>query len=569
MCGIFGYIGHGDATRIVFQGLKQLEYRGYDSWGIVAASLHGLTIEKHIGKIGSSHLTLGHSRVALGHTRWATHGGVTDQNAHPHLDCTGSIAVVHNGIIENYLSLKKSLLSHGHKFISDTDTEVFAHLVEEAMKKHSFVISVRQSFKRIKGLNTIVAIDKAGTLVACKNGSPLVVGQGKSGELFVSSDIPSLLSYTHNIAVIKDGGIVAIQEGKLITPLQFTEIKMEQEVADKGEFAHYLLKEIFDQPESLRRLSLSDQTNILATRKILTKAKSIYAVGCGTAFFAMLVSSYLFAKHSHLQLIPIPGNEFRSFANLLSHDSVVILSSQSGETMDTLSALRLAKARGAKTIGLVNVPGSTLAREADLYIPLLAGVERSVASTKAFIGMLGALLILNGQLQEVKTASKLINQMLKSKLLQTIRKLAIKLKSRDHLFLIGRGSNYPIALEGALKLKETSYLHAEGFAAGELKHGVIALIENKTPCIVLVADDEEKADILSGAMELKSRGAWIIGISPRNEMVFDDWIKIPNEANISPLLNLVPLQLLGYYLALDKGLDPDMPRNLAKSVTVK
>lgn len=569
MCGIFGYVGGRNATKIVFEGLKSLEYRGYDSWGTVAVGSSELTLEKHVGKIGSSQLTLGSSKTALGHTRWATHGGVTDENAHPHQDCTGSIAVVHNGIIENYLELKKKLLEGGHKFVSETDTEVFAHLVEEAQKKLSFADAVKASFARLKGLNTIVAINQEGDLVACKNGSPLVVGQGKSGELYVSSDMPSLLVHTHDIAVIKDKGVVVIQGGKLITPLKFTRIDMDQEVADKGKFAHYLLKEIYDQPESLHRLSLSDQVRTSAARKMLAESKSIYAVGCGTAFFAMLTSSYIFAKYSSLQVIPLAANEFNSFAHLLDSDSVVLFASQSGETMDTISALRLAKLQGAKTVSLVNVPGSTLARESDIYLPLLAGVERAVASTKAFMGMLGSLLLLTNQAKEVQSANKLIDQMLKSELPQNLQELALKLQSHKHLFLLGRGINYPLALEGALKLKETSYIHAEGFASGELKHGVIALIEPGTPCLVLVAEDEEKFDILSGAMELKARGAWIIGIGPSHEEVYDDWIEVPNNAKISPLLNVVPLQLLGYYLALAKKIDPDMPRNLAKSVTVK
>ena len=423
MCGIFGYIGRGDATQIVFNGLKQLEYRGYDSWGVVTLSKRKLSVEKHIGKIGSSQIHLPSSTTALGHTRWATHGGVTDDNAHPHQDCSGTIAVVHNGIIENYLPLKEKLLAQGHKFTSQTDTEVFAHLVEEGMKHQSFITSVRQSFRRIKGLNTLVAMDCEGTLVACKNGSPLVVGKGDSGEIYVSSDIPSLLASTKNLAVIEDGGIVVIQGGKLVTPLKFKKIIMDQELADKGRFSHYLLKEIFDQPESLRRLANADQANISVARAMLSQARSIYAVGCGTAYFAMLTASYLFAQGG-LRVVPLAANEFGSFAHLLDHDSVAIFASQSGETMDTIQALRLAKLSGAKTIGLVNVPGSTLAREADIYIPLLCGIERSVASSKAFTGMLGTLLLLIGQHQQVTKASVLIDQMLKEKLPQHIAALA-------------------------------------------------------------------------------------------------------------------------------------------------
>ena len=569
MCGIFGYIGAGNATEIVFDGLKKLEYRGYDSWGIAVMAGQALFTEKHIGKIAASHLTLPPSPCALGHTRWATHGGVTDANAHPHLDCQGKIAVVHNGIIENYQLLKAELQALGHRFTSETDTEVFAHLIEEANKKTSFVKAVKASFARAKGLNTLVALDHTGTLVACRNGSPLVVGKTATGDLFVSSDIPSLLSYTKRLSVVEDSQVVVIQGGTLTTPLKFKTITMDAETADKGIYPHFLLKEIHDQPLALNRLAQADLSAVSSARKILAKATSVYGLGCGTAFFSMLEASYLFAQYSQKQLIPIPANEFAGFAGLLGKDSVVILASQSGETIDTIQAMRLAKSRGAKTIALVNVPGSTLSREVDVVIPLLAGIERAVVSTKAFTNMVASILMILDQPKILKQASALVPKILAGTTKAKILALLPRLMTHEHLFIIGRGTNYPLALEGALKLKETAYFHAEGFAGGELKHGMIALIEPGTPCLVIVSADTEKVSTLSGAMELKARGAWIIGIGPQQEEVFDDWIPVPATPLTSPLLNAIPLQLLGYYLAVAKNLDPDMPRNLAKSVTVK
>lgn len=569
MCGIFAYVGSGDATQIVFDGLKKLEYRGYDSWGIVIKSDRDLKIEKYVGKIGASRCTLGAAHVALGHTRWATHGGVTVANSHPHLDCHGDLAVVHNGIIENYQELKAELLDLGHHFVSATDTEVFAHLVEEAQKELTLEQAVDQAFKRLKGLNTLAVLGRDGTLVACKNGSPLIVGQGTRAQLYLSSDMPSLLELTKEVAVIEDNQLVVVKDGVLQTPLIFNRIKLTSEAVDRGKYQHFLLKEIHDQPAALRRLAASDQTMLSKARRILTRARAIYALGCGTAFYAMIELSYLVARFGQYQVIPISASEFPSFGPLCDRSTVVILASQSGETIDTVEALRFAKGRGATTIALVNVPGSTLTREADIVLPLLAGIERSVVSTKAFTNMVAAASLIFSAPDQVLSAAHGIEEMLTDKFARTIMDLAARLKTQSDVYLIGRGESYPIVLEGAMKLKEATYTHAEGFAGGELKHGVIALIEKGTPCIVVIADDAEKDSTISGATELKARGAWIIGIGPSREAIFDDWLPVKSSQALSPLYSVIPLQLIGYYLAVAKGLDPDMPRNLAKSVTVK
>lgn len=570
MCGIFGYVGSGNATKIVFDGLKNLEYRGYDSWGIVSLKEGSLTSEKHVGKIGSSQVSLDPSHLALGHTRWATHGGVTLANSHPHFDCQADIAVVHNGIIENYLPLKKRLIAQGHHFTSQTDTEVIAHLIEQVNKKLGFAQAVKHAFRQIKGLNTVVALHCDGTIVAHKHGSPLVLGIDSKQAIYLSSDLPSLLDYTNRVAILQDHEVLEIKDGKLLTHHQFTQITMSVSKIDKGEYPHYYLKEINDQPLSLNRIVMADQTAILKARKYLVQAKHVYVIGCGTAYYAMFLSTYLLAIHQKIQVTAIPANEFASFIPLLNRQSVVMVASQSGETIDSIEAIRASRSCGAKTIGLINVPGSTLSRELDLCISLLAGVEKAVVSSKAYTNMLAGLYLISGLKNQVLKASIAIKTFLQSRAhAKQLKTLARKLCVHQTIFVIGRGINYPLALEGALKLKEISYLHAEALAAGELKHGVIALVEEGTPVFVVVANDSEKDAVLSSAMELKARGAWIIGIGPTKESVFDDWIKVADLPIVSPLLNVIPFQMLGYYLALEKKLDPDMPRNLAKSVTVK
>lgn len=570
MCGIFGYVGSGNASSIVFAGLKNLEYRGYDSWGVASIQSGQIKIQKQVGKIGSSHLSLTESSIALGHTRWATHGGVTKENSHPHTDCHQQLVVVHNGIIENYEELKAKLLKQGHQFISDTDTEVFSHLVEQAQKSCDFASAVSSSFSEIKGLNTIVVMNKDGGLVACKHGSPLMVAVDPTGAIYLSSDLPSLLSYTKQVAILSDQEIVVIKGGKLITHHELAQINMAASIADKANFPHYYLKEIHDQPTSLLRRSQAGNQEIIKAKTLLSQARDVYLIGCGTAYYSMLLATYLLGHYNKIHATAIPANEFANFVPLLGPGSVVMVASQSGETIDAIEAIKLSKLRGAKTIGLINVPGSTLSREVDICISLLAGIEKAVVSSKAFSNMLACAYLMTGHQRElVKTASSIRNMFENTALTKQFQNLAHKLSQHQSLFVIGRGINYPLALEGALKLKEISYLHAEGLAGGELKHGVIALIEQGTPVFVVIGNDSEKSNTLSSAIELKARGAWVIGISPTNETMFDDWIKVPDLSTTSPLVNIIPFQFLGYYLALEKRLDPDMPRNLAKSVTVK
>lgn len=584
MCGIFAYQGNQDATQIVFEGLKKLEYRGYDSWGV--ADLGGThKIEKHIGKIGDAILGLDSSSNAIGHTRWATHGGVTKLNSHPHQDCSKRIVVVHNGIIENFQSLKKSLIKSGHKFISETDTEVFTHLVEEYLKNHDFQSSVRKAFNEIKGSNTVVASDtRSGLIVGYRNGSPLIAGIDDEGGLYLSSDIPALLSHTKNMLILDEGeGIIMdgknlyqtfAKNGKKVLA-KTKKIEMEEEIVEKGKYKYFLIKEINDQIEVVRQIANFNIDQIDRIARIIKNATNVSYIACGTAFFAGQAGSYILSELASIDLSCTIASEFPHFQNLLDQNSVVIVGSQSGETMDTLEAVKAAQTKGAKIIAMVNVPGSSLTRIADETILLKAGPERSVLSTKAYIAKVSVFILLANTLaghpQKGKStlvqASDAISRSLKRS--KEVKSLAKKLYKNDHIYLIGRGANYPTVREGALKIKEASYIHAEGMAGGELKHGTIALIEEGTPCIVVQANDEVKDEILSNAMELKARGAHIIGVAPENQEVFDDWIKVDDLAEASPLINIIPLQLLAYELTLLRGHDPDKPRNLAKSVTVK
>ena len=591
MCGVFGYVGEEreNLSGFLLAGLSKLEYRGYDSAGIAILQNGKAKIIRETGELSNLKRAVNGRKfsgnIGIGHTRWATHGGVTKKNAHPHTDCSGKILVVHNGIIENYERLKEQLLKHGHKFVSDTDTEVFAHLVEDKLSnKVSFHEAVRLSFNKLEGLNAIVALTE-GQIVAFRKGSPLIAGNGKNGN-FISSDIPALASITDKIVLLDEGeGVVISREGVLrINPktgklkkAKSIIIKMKEIRADKGSFAHFLIKEIHEQPEVLMRVANNQKREIAKAATYIRNAWGTYFTACGTAAHAGLAATYMFSEIAGRHVNFAVGSEFPYFEDFLVPRSLLIVASQSGETMDTLEAVRAAKRHKSKILALVNVPSSSLERLADFSIHLKAGPERAVLSTKAYVAKLALFLLftytLVGKYKKgvdlIKTASKKMARMFKEGIEGDIKKLAKKLVDSRHIYIIGRGINYATALEGALKIKEASYIHAEGFAGGELKHGVIALIEKGTPCIAVVANDRARESVLSNAMELKSRGAYIIGISPKKESVFDFWIKVPEVGAASPIVTVVPMQLLAYHLTLLKGYNPDKPRNLAKSVTVK
>jgi len=585
MCGIFGYVGSNNASEIILEGLKNLEYRGYDSWGIVIKSKDGrLTVEKDVGSIDRVNLVFPPSNIGLGHTRWATHGAVSKENAHPHFDCTKQIAVVHNGIVENYQELKKSLTRKGHKFISQTDTEVIAHLIEEVYRG-DIKEALGLVFRKLLGLNAIAVLDtRKNKLAAVRNSSPLVVGIADS-QTFISSDATALYPYTKKVIFLlenqiisadKSGIVLSDLSGKIEKP-RIETLKTGLKKVSLGSFPHFMLKEIFEQPKVLTEIVSTNIKEIVALSKVIEKTSATFIVGCGSASYAALVGQYLFSRVAFRHVNFSIGSEFVYMEDYLTPKSLVIAISQSGETMDTLESVYLAKKIGAKVAALVNVYNSTLYRISDYKILLGAGPEKAVCATKSFSAMLAVLLLLSYEMVDrrkeiceliLKSAIN-ISKILQKKYLEKIQTLAKRLAQYEHIFTIGRGLSYPIALEAALKIKEVSYIHSEGFAGGELKHGVIALIQKGTPSIVFAPNDETRHAILSNAEELKARGSFIVGISPNNNKVFDTWLPVGDFSDASILINTVCVQLLAYYLAQELGLDPDKPRNLAKSVTVK
>lgn len=588
MCGIFGYIGKKNAPEVVLEGLKRLEYRGYDSWGIAVKGSKKILVDKHVGKIGSAKVSLPKSNLGIGHTRWATHGGVTVANAHPHLDCTQTVALMHNGIVENFQELKEDLIKRGHKFQSETDTEVVVHLIEENLKKEGFASSVRDAFNRLTGLNAIIATYALSSeIIAAKNGSPLVVGIGKKdNELFIASDAAGILKHTNRVIFLEDNQMVILGEkvkllrlpdGKLFTPTINT-LTWTFEEAEKGKFKHFLLKEIYEQPHVLENIALNYDHQTKQLAQLINDAFGTFMLGCGTASYAALTGTYLLSsvakKHVNFSI----GSEFKYLESYLTPKSLVIPISQSGETIDVIEPVGVAKKIGCKIAAIVNVLGSTLYRLADYKVLLGAGPEKAVVGTKSFTAMMAVLLLTAYTLAKKQTegkklllkASENVKQILQEKYLEKIKALAGKLKNKEHIFIIGRGLSYPVALEATLKIKETSYAHAEGFAGGELKHGVIALIEKGTPCIVIAPHDETYDDVISNAQELRARGGFIIGIGPKMNKVFDVFLETGDLAEATMIPQIVISQLLAYYLALKRKVeDPDKPRNLAKSVTVK
>lgn len=584
MCGIIGYIGEKDAPKIVFEGLKHLQYRGYDSVGIAIISNSNLIVKKDKGKIDDVHEKYNffepNGSLAIGHTRWATHGKVSKENAHPHTDCKGKIAIVHNGIIENFAELKQKLEVSGHKFKSETDSEVVAHLIEEFSKEFEFEKACKKAFSLLEGSFAILAISsEKEEIVGIRKDSPLVVGVNEN-EAFVSSDIYALLPYTKNFIFLQNYDFVVLNKnsakienllkGEVQRPLE--RINVEFENNDKGNFHHFMIKEILEQANTFEKAFNQDEEKIEKLAEELKSYKKIFFLGAGTSYHACLAFSLLLAKASIFS-IPVIASEFKNYENVLDENSLVIPISQSGETADVLEAVRIAKRKGARIFSIVNVYGSSLARESDEIILMKAGFEVGVAATKTYTAELAIALKLYSKVYEqkidsVKIKAKILDLLSRSRR-EFIHKIAEKIKDKQNVFLIGRGLEHVTALEAALKIKEISYIHAEAFAGGELKHGTLALIEKDVPCIVFVSE-ERKKEILSNAHEIKARGGFIIGVSSENEEIFDLWIKMPEASEEENLvLQIIPMQILAYETAVLKNCDPDKPRNLSKSVTVK
>jgi glucosamine--fructose-6-phosphate aminotransferase (isomerizing) len=592
MCGIFGYVGTDrDAAGIVLRALKKLEYRGYDSWGVTVASDGRAVLERRVGKIGEAVADLPPSPIGLGHTRWATHGGVTEPNAHPHLDCAGRLALVHNGIVTNYRELRDRLRLAGHRFRSETDTEAVVHLLEDCLGRtpagpDQLAQAVMAAFRELEGLNAIAALDvRTGQLAAAKSGSPLVLGWGERGHM-LASDYSALLEHTRRVTFVEDGQaalvtgegcrVFDVASGRPVEP-PVVEVEWEAAATELGGYPDYMTKEIHEQPAVLRRIADGWRQHACGLATLLRDAEDVFVVGCGTAGHAALAAQYLLARIAGRRVTFATGSEFSYLQDFVGENSLVVALSQSGETIDVIEAMRAARARGARLAALVNVEGSTLWRMAEHRVPLGAGPERCVLSTKSFLAKLAILLMaaheLIGHVETgedlVRRAADEVERLLGDHRRDLVREIAEQIHRREHLFVIGRGPSYPLALEAALKVKEVSYVHAEGFAGGELKHGVIALIEPGTPCLVLAPRDETRDDILSGAMEVRARGAMLVGISPDPHEAFHHHVPVADVGPATAMVSAVPAQMLGYYLALLRGHDPDKPRNLAKSVTVK
>lgn len=590
MCGIFGYIGTGgNSIPLVFSGLKSLEYRGYDSWGLAAKKKNRFIIEKHTGKIGSSRLNKSFdalsSSIVIAHTRWATHGGVFVRNAHPHTDCSKKIVVVHNGIIENFEILRKDLLKKGHKFASDTDTEVMAHLVEEYLKHEGFASSVRDAFIKLEGLNAfVIANALSSEVIAVKNGSPLIIGVGDK-EFFIASDTQVISTHTSKVLFMTDNTMAILgRELKLVNlpageaaEYSFSIIKKNNKEDNKEGFSDYMLKEIYEQPEIVKNIANKFSTRINILTRIIDQSKGSFFIGAGSAFYAGLAASYLFSKIAKKHVNAVLASEFSYLEDFLTNKSLIIALSQSGETIDVVDSLNLAKNKGSNLACITNVLGSTVFRMSDYTLLLDAGAEKAVASTKSYVAKLAVILMLAfaqiKKLGDAKTilldTSSEITRLFDKKSISNIKKIVDVLLAKNFLYVLGRGVSYPSSLEAALKLKEVAGIHTEGLAGGELKHGSIALIKKSTPCVIFAPNDETYNAIISNAIEIKSRGGLIIGISPTNSSAFDYFIQVKDTKEGSYISQIVPIQLLAYYLAKQKHLDPDKPRNLAKSVTVR
>lgn len=611
MCGIVGYVGKNQAPSILIDGLGKLEYRGYDSAGIAVFDGNEINIAKTKGRLSNLIKLLLENplsgTIGIGHTRWATHGAPSDTNSHPHISEDHKIAVVHNGIIENYMDIKEELLKEGYHFLSETDTETIAHLIDYYYKESmDFEDSVFKAVSRLEGSYAlgIICKDSPDKLIAVRKGSPLVIGKG-NGENFIASDIPALLNYTREvyfleeeeIAVITDNDISIYDSNRNKIERDIYHVTWDIEAAEKSGYAHFMLKEIHEQPKIVRETILKrlPETedgivldNIKLSKQELENIDRIYVVACGTAYYAGLIGKHLIEKICRIPVISEVASEFRYKDPILDDRTLVIVVSQSGETADTLEALRIAKRNGARVLAIVNAVGSSIAREADDVFYILAGPEIAVASTKAYSAQVAAMYILTCHIaietgkmsmeefktvkEELYTIPSKIEVILQKE--KTERKLAEKYKDVKNVFYIGRGLDYLVSQEGSLKLKEIAYLHSEAYAAGELKHGPIAMIDENTLIIAIAAQEDLIEKTISNIKEVKARGAKTVAIAMKGNTkiaeVADDVIYIPRTLGIlAPVLANIPNQLFAYYMALNLGTDIDKPRNLAKSVTVE
>ncbi len=586
MCSIIGYLGDSPAAPILVKGLKRMEYRGYDSVGVATFSGNQILVRKGVGKVADVNNTVKldmlSGTVGIGHTRWATHGMVTEVNAHPHPSSSGEIAIVHNGIIDNYDELKKELQQKGYTFKSETDSEAIANLLQYNFDQTKDIKkSMMQTLSELKGNYAFVAVFEDGTLSAARLHEPLIIGVGKDG-YFVSSDVLGFVEHTDEVIypdnrefiIINSAGIQIFDfEG---APVQHQITKVSKELADayKGDYAHFTLKEISDQPATVVKAGENTKLELDLVTEAVKHAKSLYITGSGTSYNAALVAKHLFSKYAKIKMESIISSEVQFSHNYFDHQSILIALSQSGESADVLEAVKIAQKDGAKIISIVNIMTSSLVQMSSISIGLNCGPEIGVAATKSFTSQLAILYKIVDKLcggcvgLDFNKVSESISKILSDH--SKIQDVAKKLKDVSDIYILGRGIHYPIALEASLKLKELTYIHAEGLPGGELKHGPLALMDSNVYVIVINPNDSTYADTLASAHEIKARGAKIIGISNVLNAVYDYWIEIPTIAEaLLPLIEIIPIQLLAYYSALEKETDPDYPRNLAKSVTVK
>ncbi|MFZ1976801.1 MAG: glutamine--fructose-6-phosphate transaminase (isomerizing) [Bacteroidota bacterium] len=610
MCGIVGYVGKQSALPILIEGLKRLEYRGYDSAGITVLNHGSFMMKKNVGKVAELEASLANAdtsgTIGIGHTRWATHGVPNEINAHPHFDCNFKIALIHNGVIENFSALRTMLESQGHKFRSETDTEVLVHLIEEFYKtSFDMEIALKRALSKVTGTYGIIVISEyePEKLFVARKGSPLVIGYGEN-EMLVASDASALVQHTRKVNYMEDGEIAILTASSTVIKTlddvevdrDAEELTFELEEIEKDGFAHFMLKEIHEQPatieDSMRGRLLEDQgTAVLGGLSHvidkLVRAPRIVLAACGTSWHAALVGEYMFEQYAHIPVEVEYASEFRYRNPILNKDDVVIVISQSGETADTLAALREAKSRGITVIGICNVVGSSIARESDAGVYIHAGPEIGVASTKAFTSQLTVLALVTLLLARKKGMSeeagkeiahelKLLPEKVRSIFNDTkqIDLIANEFKEMRNFLYLGRGYNFPVALKGALKLKEISYIHAEGYPAAEMKHGPIALIDKNMPVVFIAPRDGSYEKVMSNIQEVKARRGRVIAIVNEDESEMDQLadyrILVPKTLDmLAPILTVIPLQLLAYQIAVFRGCNVDQPRNLAKSVTVE
>jgi glucosamine--fructose-6-phosphate aminotransferase (isomerizing) len=586
MCSIIGYYGNEIAAPIIVKGLKRMEYRGYDSVGVATESDHQIELKKGTGKVNEVnskiHLDSLPGKIGIGHTRWATHGKVTDFNAHPHPSNSGKIAIVHNGIIENFEELKNQLEKEGYDFKSETDSEIIANLLQKHYEKTNDVKeTILKTVSEIKGHYAFVAMFENGQLAAARFHEPLIIGVGHD-DFFLSSDVLGFIEFTDDAIYLENGNFVILDKDKFqILDFQgehakygITKVSKEFGDAYKGDYAHFTLKEIYEQPQTIFKAGEKTLDAIEKTADYIKHAKNIYVTGSGTSYNSALIAKQILSKYLKIKADPVMSSELQFSPDSIEENSIIIAISQSGESADVLEAVKIGKQANCKIIGIVNLMTSSLAREADVVIGMNCGPEIGVAATKSFTSQLVILYKIVQKLSNDKITinfenfSKSIFKILENT--TKIQEIAKDLKEISDIYILGRGINYPIAIESALKLKELTYIHAEGIAGGELKHGPLALMDSNVFVIIINPNDMTYSDTLTSAREIKARGAKIIGVSDIESDVYDYWIEIPKiDEVLYPISEIIPIQLLSYYAALEKNTDPDYPRNLAKSVTVK